>query len=68
MTSAAVYIKAILATLVAGLGALGTALSQGGVTAPEWVAVASSAAVAASLVYAVPNTAGAVTGALGVDL
>lgn len=55
MSPAAVYIKAILAALVAGLGALGTALTADGVSAAELTTVVSSTLAALGLVYAVPN-------------
>lgn len=49
------YAKAIVAAVMAGLGALGTALADGSVTATEWVVVASSVFAALALVWGVPN-------------
>ena len=49
------YAKAIVACLLAGLGALGTALVDDAVTPAEWVGVATAALAALGLVYAVPN-------------
>lgn len=49
------YAKAIVGALVAGLGAAGTALTDGGVSAQEWVAVASATLVALGVVFGVPN-------------
>ena len=48
------YAKAVVAVLAAALYALQAALTDGGVTAQEWVGIAV-AAVAAIGVYAVPN-------------
>lgn len=50
------YAKVAYAALVALLGALGTALAQGGVSAQEWITVASTAVVAAGAVYGVEGT------------
>lgn len=53
------YAKAILAALVAGLGALATALvddnSLGDVSDGQWLAVALAFLVALGAVFAVPN-------------
>jgi hypothetical protein len=49
------YIKAIIATLVAALGALATALTDDVVTGSEWVTVALAAVVAAGGVYGIAN-------------
>lgn len=53
------YAKAILASLIAGLGALATALvddkSLGDVSDGQWVAVVLAFLVALAGVYAVPN-------------
>lgn len=49
------YAKAIVGALVAGLGVLAGALTDGQVTAAEWVAVASAAVGALAVVWAVPN-------------
>lgn len=51
------YAKAILGALIAGLGALATALTDEKVTSGEWVAVAIAALTALGVVYAVPNQA-----------
>lgn len=50
------YAKAIVGALVAGLGVLGTALTDGQVTSVEWVGVASATLVALAAVWGVPNT------------
>lgn len=50
------YLKAIVASLVAGLTALLTALDDDSVTAQEWVTAGIAALVALGAVYAVPNT------------
>lgn len=50
------YAKAIIALLTAAAIAAQTALSDGVVTASEWVSIAI-AALGALAVYAVPNTA-----------
>ena len=49
------YAKAVVAALLAGLGALGTALVDNQVSPAEWVGVAGAALAALGLVYAVPN-------------
>ncbi len=49
------YAKAIVASLTAGLTALGTALADDTVTRLEWVGVAVALLGALGLVYAVPN-------------
>lgn len=49
------YAKAIMGGVVAGLGALGTALADGQVTATEWVVVASAVVAGLGLVWGVPN-------------
>ena len=49
------YAKAIIGALVAGLTALGTALTDDTVTGAEWVAVAVATLTALGVVYAVPN-------------
>ena len=49
------YLKAIVGALVAGLGSLYTALTDGGVSAQEWVAVAIATLVALGTVWGVPN-------------
>jgi sugar phosphate permease len=55
MNTFAPYAKAILGALIAGLTALGTALTDGGVSASEWVAAAIATLVALGAVYAIPN-------------
>lgn len=49
------YTKAVVAGLLAGLGALGTALVDNTVSPAEWVGVASATLAGLGLVYAVPN-------------
>lgn len=55
MSKTSVYIKAILATLTAFFGTLGTALTDGQLTSAETLTIVSSALTAATLVYRVPN-------------
>lgn len=50
-----VYAKGIIATAVAFLGSLGTALADGEVTALEWVGIGVATLVAAGAVIGVPN-------------
>ena len=50
------YAKAIIGAVTAGIGALGTALADGHVTATEWVTVAGAALAALALVWGVPNS------------
>jgi hypothetical protein len=49
------YAKGIIATGVAFLGTLGTALADGTVTPLEWVGIASATLVAAGAVVGVAN-------------
>ena len=49
------YAKAIVGGLLAGLGALGTALVDNTVTPAEWVGVATATLAGLGIVYAVPN-------------
>lgn len=49
------YAKAVVGGLLAGLGALGTALVDNMVSPAEWVAVAIAALGGLGLVYATPN-------------
>lgn len=49
------YSKAIVGSLVAGLGALSTALEDNTVTSQEWVTVASAFLVAFGAIWKVPN-------------
>ncbi|WP_422733989.1 hypothetical protein ACN26Y_29820 [Micromonospora sp. WMMD558] len=49
------YAKAVVAALLAGLGALGTALVDNTVTPAEWVTVAGATLAGLGVVYAVPN-------------
>lgn len=51
MTKIREQVKAIVAGLVAGVGALGTALADSSVTAQEWTTVAVAALVAYQGVY-----------------
>lgn len=51
------YAKAITGALVAGLTAIGTALTDNAVTPGEWVTVALAAVAAFGAVWAVPNRA-----------
>ncbi len=55
MTNPAIYIKAILAALVAGLSALATALDNGAISAQEAVTAVIATLVALGAVYAIPN-------------
>jgi hypothetical protein len=50
--------KAIAAAVTAFGGALGTALSDGTVTAAEWVGIAVTTAVATAAVWGAPNADG----------
>jgi hypothetical protein len=49
------YAKAIVGALVAGLGALSTALEDNAVNGQEWVTVATAFLVAFGAVWSVPN-------------
>ena len=49
------YAKAIVGGLVAGLTALGTAMTDDTVTTAEWVGVAVATLGALGIVYATPN-------------
>lgn len=49
------YAKAILGALLAGLGATGTALTDGVITGAEWVVIGTAVVVAAGAVWGVPN-------------
>lgn len=51
------YLKAIVGGLVAGLTALGTAMTDDTVSTAEWVAVAVATLGALGVVYATPNGA-----------
>lgn len=55
MTKIAPYAKAITGAAIAGLGALGTALTDERVTSAEWVAVATATLTASLVVWAMPN-------------
>lgn len=59
MSALAGMAKAVLAAVIAGLGALGASLvddkSLGDVTSGQWVAVALAFFVALAAVYGVPN-------------
>jgi hypothetical protein len=61
MTTLAPYAKAIIGALIAGLTAIATALTDGGVSASEWVTAAIATLVALGGVYAIPNANPAVT-------
>jgi hypothetical protein len=50
------YAKAIVGAVLAGLGSLGAAFSDGRVSANEWIVVATAAVTALSLIWAVPNS------------
>ena len=50
------YLKAIYGGVAARLTALGTALTDGSITALEWVGIATAAVVAFGAVYGVTNT------------
>jgi hypothetical protein len=50
------YAKSLTAAAVAGLTALGTALTDGGVTPAEWTGVAIATLGALGAVYAIPNS------------
>lgn len=49
------YAKALWGALVAGLGALSTAITDGSVTTAEWVTIASAAVIALGVIWGVPN-------------
>lgn len=49
------YAKAIVGALIAGLGAVGTALTDNTISTQEWVAIASATLVALGVVFGVPN-------------
>lgn len=55
MNKIAPYLKAITGAIVAGLTALGAALSDNEVTAGEWVTVAIAFFAGLGLVWAIPN-------------
>ena len=55
------YAKALIGALIAGLTAIGTALTDGGVSPAEWVAAAVAFLVALGGVYAIPNAEPTVT-------
>lgn len=55
MSTIAPYAKALVAALVAGLTALGTALADGNVEPVEWTGVIVAFLVALGAVFAVPN-------------
>lgn len=52
------YAKAAVGALVAGLTALGTALTDGTVTGVEWTVVAVATLVALGTVWGTPNSSG----------
>lgn len=49
------YLKALVGALIAGLGSLSVALTDGSVTAQEWVTTAIATLVALATVWGVPN-------------
>lgn len=49
------YMKAIVGGLVAGLTALGTAMTDDTVSTAEWVGIAVATLGALGIVYATPN-------------
>ena len=51
------YAKAIVGGILAGLGVLGTALTDDVVTASEWVGVAVATLTVFSAVFGIPNAA-----------
>lgn len=55
MTTIAPYAKSVTGAAIAGLGALGAALTDGAVSPAEWVTVAVATLTASLLVWAVPN-------------
>lgn len=60
-----VYLKAIYAAVVAGLGSFAVAVSDNVVTTQEWVTVAIATVTAAGVVWGVPNAKSGVPGAFG---
>ena len=50
-----VYAKALIAALVAGLGSLQVASTDGKITPAEWIQVASVTVAALGFVWGVPN-------------
>lgn len=55
MNAPLLYAKAIIAAIIAGLGALGTALADSHLDPAEVVGVLTAAVVAGSVVWRVPN-------------
>lgn len=55
LTQPKLYVKAISAGALAGLGAAGTALADGVVTGQEWIGIVSAALVAGIAVYNIRN-------------
>ncbi len=49
------YAKAVVAAAIAGLGAVGTALTDDVITTGEWWTVAAAVAGALGITWAVPN-------------
>lgn len=56
MSKPASYVKAILAFAIAGVGALATAASDGGISLAEGLSAAAAALVALGAVYQIPNS------------
>lgn len=50
------YMKAVVGALIAGLGALGTAMLNEHVTGQEWTVVAVAFLGALGVIWGVPNT------------
>lgn len=55
MRKFAPYAKAITGTVIAGLGSLGTALTDGVVTPVEWVTIASATLVASYAIWRIDD-------------
>lgn len=51
------YVKAIVAAILAGVGAVGVALADGHVTAAEWVVIAGAVVTSLGGVWAAPANA-----------
>lgn len=50
------YAKAIVGTIIAGLGSVEVALNDGVITGVEWIQIASAIVAAAGLIWGVTNT------------
>jgi hypothetical protein len=62
---AQVYLKAIYAAVISGLGSFAVAVADNVVTTQEWVTVAIATVTAAGVVWGVPNAKSGVAGAFG---